>query len=118
MLTKVVQQLFTATNRRFSIGCHFLKKMFGVIAFCYRFVFVEFLQLNNVFVTVEHQASCLKSITSATSSFLIIPFKGFRSVVVNNKTNIWFIYTHAEGNGCYNYFNFFIQESILIGHAY
>src|SRR5690606_20380454 len=75
LFTKVVKQLTTTTHRRFSIVLHLLKKYACIFSLLYRFIFIEFLELIEIVMTVEHQTYALKSVPTGTSCFLIISFK-------------------------------------------
>src|SRR5690606_269919 len=63
LLTEIVQQLSSSANGRLCIVLHFLEQYPGVLSFLHRFVFVEFLQLVQIVMAVEHKTYPFQAVT-------------------------------------------------------
>ena len=64
--------------------------------------------------TVKHNTVCITAVTSRSACLLIIAFNIFRHIVMYNKINVRFIYTHTECVRCNHYFTSVVYKIVLI----
>ncbi len=113
LLTEIVQQHLSATDRCLGIGGCLHQQLSTDILFCHRLTLHKLLQFIKVLTRVEGQADTLTAITTSTTRLLIVAFQRLRDVVVDHKADIGFINTHTEGDGSHNHVDVLHQEVIL-----
>ena len=111
--SEVVQQKLAAACCRLGIRHDFLKELHAHLLFSDGFALEELLQLVNVLVAVEGDATPFATITTCAACFLIVALQGLGHVVVNDEANVRLVDAHAEGNGCHNDVHVLHQELVL-----
>ena len=55
-----------------------------------------------ILVPVVQEAAGFLAVSSSTTGLLIVALKTFWDGIVDDKANVWLVYSHPEGNGCNN----------------
>ncbi len=110
-----MQQRFSTTYRRFGIRGGFNKQLLSYLLFSQRLSLHELLHLQEILVDVECYALPLSAISSGPTGFLIVTFERLGDIVVDYKSHIGFVNTHAKRDGGNDYIHFLEKERILIG---
>ena len=113
LLTEIVQQHLTATDRCLCVGCCLSQQLSADVLFGNRFALHKLIQLLQVFLGIEGDAHTLAAVTSCTSRLLVVALQRLRNVVVDDKTHVGLVNTHAEGDGSHDDVNLLHQEVIL-----
>ena len=74
----------------------------------------ELFQLLDILITVVGDAQALLTVASGTAGFLVIALDALGNIVMNHKTDVRFVYSHAKGDGGHNDVNFLHQELVLV----
>ena len=112
-LTEIMEKHLATANRRLCISSSFLQQLPAYILLCHRLVFHKLLQFPQVFSGIKGNTYTFTTISAGTTSFLIISFQTLWNIVMDYKTDIWFVNTHTKGYGGHDYIDFLHQEIIL-----
>ena len=112
-----MKQRLAATHRRLGVACRFEQQLLANLLLGNRLALHEFLELLQVLVGVESDALPLAVVATGATRFLIVAFEALGDVVVNHKSHIRLVDTHAEGDSSHNHIDGFEQKSVLIGRA-
>ena len=112
-LAEIVHQHLTATDAGLSIRCRFCQQLSADILFCHRFTLHKLIELLQIFVGIERDTHTLATITTSTTGLLIIAFQRLGDIIVNHETDIGFVDSHSESNGCHNDIDTLHQEVVL-----
>ena len=114
VFAKVVQNVFAAAHARFGIRHGFGHELLGHFLFGHGLIFEKFLQLHDVVLGIEGNATPFAAVATRPAGFLIVALNALGHIVVNHKTHIGLVNPHAKGNGGHNHVYFFHQEFVLI----
>ena len=112
--SEIMKKYLASAYRRFRIICGLLKQLASDFLLCGCFALHQFVKFLKILVVVKRNATPFTTVSSGSSGFLIIPLETFGYVIMNHKTHIRFVNTHAERNRCHNHIDFLFQKSILI----
>ena len=113
LLTKIVEQHLTTTDGGLGVGCRLLQQLATDILFCNGFPLHKLVEFLQVLIAVEGQTDTLSPIAAGTSRLLIVAFKRFGDVVVDDEAHIRLINAHAKGDGGHDDVDFLHEEVIL-----
>ena len=113
IFSEVVEEKAAAAGRRLGVGHDFLHQLRPHFPFGNRFVAKEFLQFEDVLVGVESHAAAFQAVAAGAACFLIIVFDAFGDIEMDDKADVGFVDTHAEGDRGYDNVDLFHQEVIL-----
>ena len=117
LLAKIIQENDAAADSRFSIRSGIEQQLPSDFLFGYRFSLHKLLKLLDIFGRIECDTFTFAPITAGTSGFLVVAFQAFGDIVVNDKADVGFVYSHSKSDGCHNHINVFHQEFILISRT-
>ena len=108
-----MKQRFTTTYRRFSISSCLFQQLPAYILFSNRLSLHKLFQFLEIFIGIKGNTITLSPITTSPACLLVITFKTLRYIIMDNKSDIWFINAHTESYGSHNDIDFFHQKIIL-----
>ena len=113
LFSKIMKEQLASAHRRLGISGRFFKKLTTNVLFANGLAFHELLQFLEIFVRIEGNAKALAAISAGASCFLVISFKAFGNVVVDDESHIGLVDAHAKGDGSHNHIDVFFKKSIL-----
>src|SRR5690606_21638768 len=82
-----------------------------------RFTAHKFFEFFYILITVKSKTMPLTTITTTTPCFLIIALNTLWNIIMDYKTNVWFVNSHPKGNGSNDNIHIFHQKHILMLYA-
>ena len=95
-LSEVMQQHLATAYRRLCICRSLDKQLLAYLLLGHRLALHEFLHFLEILVRIVRKTIAFATIPARTARFLIISFERLRHVIVDHKTHIGLVYTHAE----------------------
>ena len=113
-LAEIIEQQLPTALVRLRIGYRLSKELAADFLLGYRLSLHELFELLDILVAIIRDTKALAAVTAGPSCLLVITFKTLRDIVMNHKTDIGLIYTHAEGDRRYDHIDILHQEVVLI----
>ena len=113
LFSKVMKEQLTSAHSRLGICGRLFEKLTTNVLFANGFTFHKFLQFLEIFIRIEGNAEALAAITASASGFLVISFKAFGNVVVDDEAHIGFVDAHTKGDGGHNHVDVFFEKGVL-----
>ena len=113
LFTEIVQQHLPATDARLGIGSGLSQQLTTDILLGNGFALHELIEFLQVLLGVERDTHALTAVTTGTTRLLIVAFQRLGDIIMDNKTHIGLVDTHAKGDGGHNDVNLLHQEVVL-----
>ena len=90
-------------------------QMFNGDTFFIAFFLVnKIVEFGNIAIAVQQNTVRGQTVAPGTPDLLVVAFDAFRQVVVNYKTDVRLVDTHAKGNRCDNNLHIIANEGFLV----
>ena len=111
--TEIMEQHLATADRRLGIGGRLGKELPTDILLGHGLAFHKLLQLLQVLIAVESYTLSFAAVTTSSTCLLIIAFQTLGDIIVDDKTDVGFVDTHAKSNGSHDDVDVFLQEIVL-----